>query len=218
MKRVLLLAAALCFSGTAIAQQNDRDDMWEFGLLIFDQGSENLDGADDSSIDVDSTLAYGLTLAYNFNNHFALGGELSWSSPDYDAIIIPDDGVGIPQEINHELSIFSYSLKGTFNLLDGPFTPYAEVGLGWANVDSNIADQPPVTGCWWDPWWGYICDTFYSTYSKTREFYNGALGLRWDLDNGMSLKGSYGVQQLDTSKSTEDASFEMIRFDATWRF
>ena len=114
--------------------------------------------------------------------------------------------------------MFSYGLKGTFNLLDGPFTPYAELGLGWSNVDSNIADQPPVTGCWWDPWWGYICDTFYSTYSKTREYYAGALGLRWDFDNGMSLKGSYGLQEVSTGKSTEDASFEQIRVELAWRF
>lgn len=218
MKKVLILMVALGLSSTAIAQQNSRDDMWEFGLLLFDQSSDSLDGEDNSFISVDSTLAYGLTLGYNFNSHFALGGELSWASPDYDAVLIPDDGIGIPEKISHELSIFSYSIKGTFNLIDGPFTPFVDASLGWSNVDSNIASQPPITGCWWDPWWGYICDTFYNTYSKTREFYSGAVGLRWDLDNGMSLKGSYGIQELNTSKSTEDARLEMIRLELAWRF
>ena len=218
MKKALLLLAVLGLSTTAVAQQNSRDDTWEFGVLLFNQGSTDLNGADESSIDIDDALSFGLGIAYNFNSHFSLGGELSWSSPDYSAVIIPDDGIGIPETINHELSVFSYGLKGTFNLLDGPFTPYAELGLGWSNVDSNIADQPPVTGCWWDPWWGYICDTFYSTYSKTREYYAGALGLRWDFDNGMSLKGSYGIQEVSTGKSTEDASFEQIRVELAWRF
>ena len=217
MKKVLIVIAALGLSTTAFAQ-NDRGGMWEFGALVFNQSSVDLNGADDSSLDIEDTLAFGIGLAYNFNSHFSLGGELSWSSPDYTATIIPDDGVGIPEELRHELSVFSYGLKGTFNLLDGPFTPYIEAGLGWANVDSNIASQPPVTGCWWDPWWGYICDTFYNTYSKTREYYSGALGLRYDMDNGMSLKGSYGIQEVSTSRSTEDASLDMIRFELFWRF
>ena len=217
MKKVLIAIAALGLSTTAFAQ-NDRGGMWEFGVLLFNQSSISLDGADDTFIDVDDALAFGVGLAYNFNNHFSLGGELSWSSPDYTAIIIPDDGVGVPEQINHELSVFSYSIKGTFNLLDGPFTPYLDAGIGWANVDSNIASEPPVTGCWWDPWWGYICDTFYNTYDKTQEFYSAALGLRWDLDNGMTVKGSYGIQELDTSRTTEDASLEMIRLELNWRF
>ena len=39
-----------------------------------------------------------------------------------------------------------------------------------------------------------------------------------DFDNGMSLKGSYGIQELSTSKSTEDASLDMIRVELNWRF
>lgn len=217
----MILIAALALSSTAVAQQNDREDMWEFGLLVFDQSSEDLRGENGSSLSVDSTLAYGFNFAYNFSNHFSLGGEVSWSSPDYDAIVIPEDAFGnpgTPEVIRHEMSIFSYSIKGTFNLLDGPLTPFAEVGLGWANLDSNVADRPPQTSCYWDPWWGYICDTFVSTYDKTREFYAGAVGVRWDLDNGMSLKGSYGLQDINTSKATEDASLEIIRFDLAWRF
>ena len=221
MNRVLIVVVALMMSSTAMAQQNSRDDMWEFGLLLNNIGSVKLDGANGSVIDTESTTGWGLTLGYNFNSHWALSGELAWASPDYEALIVPDDGFGnpgTPELIRHELSLFSYSFKGTFNLIDGPLTPYAELGLGWTEVDSNIASQPPITGCWWDPWWGYICDTFYSTYSKTRETYSGALGVRWDLDNGMSLKGSYGLMQVSTAKSTDDADLEYFRFDLAWRF
>jgi len=221
MKRVITLAAALALSSTAIAQQNNRGDTWEFGVLIGGLGSESLDGDNGSAIDIDSSSAWGLTLGYNFNSHFALAGEFSWASPDYEALIIPDDGFGnpgTPEIIRHEMSLFSYSLKGTFNLLEGPLTPYAELGIGWTEVDSNIANQPPITGCWWDPWWGYVCDTFYSTYSKTRETYSGALGVRWDMNNGMTLKGSYGLMRLDTSKASDDANLDYYHLDLSWRF
>ena len=184
-------------------------------------GGDEIKGTNGSRIKTDSAVGWGLMMAYNFNSHFSLGGEITWGSPDYEALIIPDDGLGnpgTPEVINHELSMFSYKFKGTFNLLKGPLTPYAELGFGWTEVDSNIANQPPLTGCWWDPWWGYICDTFYSTYSKTRETLSGAIGVRWDMDNGMSLKGSYGLSTIDTSKATEDAEFDMYRVDLTWRF
>lgn len=192
--------------------------MWEFGLLVNNLASENLTGDNGSSISTDSSTGYGLSIGYNFNSRLTLTGEFTWNTPDYNAILIPDDGVGIPERISHQLDLFSYMIKGSFNLLEGPITPYIEAGLGWTNVDSNILSAPPITGCWWDPWWGYVCDTFYNTYSKTRDTYNYAGGIRWDMDNGMTLKGSYGVQEISTGKSTEDASMDVIRLDLSWRF
>jgi hypothetical protein len=221
MKRVLVLVAALALSSTALAQQNNRSDTWEFDLVVGNLDGVTLDGTNGSSIETDSTSIFGLAFAYNFNSHFSLGGELSWGSPDYDATIIPDDGFGNPGEpvvIRHKMDLFSYGFTGTFNLLKGPLTPYAELGLGWANMDSNVASSPPITGCWWDPWWGYICSTYVNTFSKTRERLNGAIGLRWDMDNGMTLKGSYGLMQISTGSGTEDAEMNYYRLDVGWRF
>jgi len=221
MKRAIVLVAALAISSTALAQQNNRSDTWEFSLLVGNLEGETLSGANGSSIVIDSTTAYGLALNYNFNSHWALGGELSWGSPDYDAIIIPDDGFGNPlppQTIRHEMDLFSYTFKGTFNLLDGPLTPYAELGFGWTEMDSNVASSPPITGCWWDTWWGYICNTYVNTFSKTRETLTGALGIRWDLNNGMTLKGSYGLMRIDTSRASSSAEMNFYRLDVGWRF
>ncbi len=218
MNRVLILIAALALSSTAVAQQNTRDDMWEFDLLVGNMDGDTIAGENGSSIRTDSTTNYGFAMAYNFNSHWSLGGEFLWGSPDYDAIIIPDDGFGLPEVIRHELSTFSYSFKGTFNLLDGPLTPYVEAGFGWTEMDSNVASQPPITGCWWDPWWGYVCNTYVNTFSKTRESVSGALGIRWDLDNGMTLKGSYGLNQINTSRALDKAEMEFYRLDVGWRF
>jgi len=221
MKRVLVLIAALALSSTALAQQNNRSDTWQFDLVVGNLDGDTLSGENGSSIETDSTTVFGLAINYNFNSHWALGGELTWGSPDYDAVIIPDDGFGNPlppQTIRHEMDLFSYMFKGTFNLLEGPITPYAELGFGWTEMDSNVADQPPITGCWWDPWWGYICNTYVSTFTKTRETLTGALGIRWDLGNGMTLKGSYGMMRIDTSRAAESAEMNYYRLDVGWRF
>ena len=216
MKRVIILVSALALSATAVAQ-NDRSDMWEFGLIISDMSSEALSADMGSSIAIDGDTGFGLSVAYNISNRFAVGADFIWSSPKYTAVLTPD-GPGIPEVINHKMDLFTYTFTGTWNLLDGPLTPYLEANYGWTNIDSNIADQPPITGCWWDPWWGYVCDTFYSTYSKTRTSYGGAAGLRWDSGNGWTLKASYGFLEIDTSKATEKANMDVIRVDLAWLF
>ncbi|MDH3812281.1 MAG: porin family protein, partial [Gammaproteobacteria bacterium] len=159
MKKLLMVLVVLAMSSTAAAQ-SDRGGMWEFGLMLNHAGSESLSAEGGSTLDIESSRGYGLNLAYNFNSRLAIGGEFNWSSPDYSAVIVPD-GIGLPETINYKLDSYSFIIKGTFNLLEGPITPYVEAGLGWTEIDSNIQDQPPLTGCWWDPWWGYICDTFY---------------------------------------------------------
>jgi hypothetical protein len=208
---------ALMLASTATAQQ-DRSNMWEFGVSLNNFSSEKLDGSNDSYVDIDSSTGWGLALNYNFNNHFAIGGEFTWNRPDYDALFIPTDPGEDPARIRYEMDIFGVNLKAVWNLIDGPITPFVEAGLGWADIDSNVLDQPPITGCWWDPWWGYICDTFYSTYGKTQESYNGAVGVRWDMDNGVTLKGSYGILKIDTGNSTDDASLDAFRAEVLWRF
>jgi opacity protein-like surface antigen len=216
MKKLLMVLVVLAMSSTAAAQ-SDRGGMWEFGLMLNHAGSESLSAEGGSTLDIESSRGYGLNLAYNFNSRLAIGGEFNWASPDYSAVIVPD-GIGLPETINYKLDSYSFIIKGTFNLLEGPITPYVEAGLGWTEIDSNIQDQPPLTGCWWDPWWGYICDTFYSTYSKSQESFSGAAGLRWDIDNGLTLKAAYGVLNVKASRASGDANFEMYRVDLAWRF
>lgn len=217
IKKVILTTAALMMATTAMAQ-GDRSRNWEVGLILNNISGESVDGENGSFIDTDSATGLGMTVSYNLNNRFSIGGDLIWASPDYRAEFIPDDGLGIPQEIRHELDVFTFVFKGTFNFLEGPFTPYIEGSFGWTDIDSNIASSPPITGCWWDPWWGYICDTVYNTYSKTQETLGAAAGLRWDLRNGMTIRGSYGFTEFDTSNATEDISLDVIRVDLSWSF
>lgn len=219
MKQVLILLSTLMLSATAVAQ-NDRSDMWEFGLIVSDISSETLSTDMDSGIAIDGDTGLGLSIAYNINNRFAVGADFIWSSPKYTAVYVPEEmpGVpGIPEVISHKMDLFTYTFTGTWNLIEGPLTPYLEANYGWTNIDSNIADQPPITQCWWT-WYGYICDTFVSTYSKTRTSYGGAAGLRWDSGNGWTLKASYGFLEIDTSKTTEKVNMDMIRVDLAWLF
>ena len=98
------------------------------------------------------------------------------------------------------------------------FTPFVEAGAGWTDVDSNIPSGPPTTGCWWDPWWGYICSSFYETYSETRTSYLYGVGVRWEMGSDMVLKGTYSLMNVDTNAATKDFEQDVLRFDLLWRF
>ena len=213
--RVGAVFGLVLLSTSAFAQ--DRSQTWEFEASLFGTESLTLSGEQSTGLDVDSDVGFGLGASYNFNNRWALGFGFSWHSPRYEATYLPEAGPPL-ETLRASMDIWSLQGKGTFNLLEGPITPYLEVGFGWTNVDSNIIDGPPISGCWWDPWWGYICDTFYSTYTEDlTSWYYGA-GVRWDINREFGIKGSYGMLELDTSKRTEDASIGLWRVEVVWRY
>ena len=218
MRIVSSAIVLFCFSSLASAQMvRDRAGTWEAGFLIADMTSESLSGENGAKLEVGSDVAWGFTGGYNFTNRLAVLADWTWSNPSYDATRIRED-TGQPDTISASLNINTLHVKGVFYFLDGALTPFVEAGVGWTYIDSNIVDGPPTTGCWWDPWWGYVCQSFYNTYSETRTSYSTAVGIRWDLRNEMSLRGSYGVLEVDTSSATEDASLDTFRIDLSWRF
>jgi opacity protein-like surface antigen len=173
-------------------------------------------GSGGSGLSVDNDLGYGFTLNYNLTNHFALGGDLTFSNPDYQAKRVID-GTNTVVSVNATLDVSTIHFKGTYYFGEGKIAPYVEGGAGWTHVDSNIVDGAPTTGCWWDPWWGYICTSFYDTYTETRTSYSYGVGLRWDITDEFVARASYGLLEIDTAHET-DAELDVIRVDFAWRF
>jgi opacity protein-like surface antigen len=173
---------------------------------------------DTSSLSVSSELGFGLNFGYNFNEHFALGLDIEYIRPDYKATLVPEDPLDDPVFIDHELTQWNWRLKGTWNLTEGPLVPYVDFGYGWTNVDSNVIDGPPITGCWWDPWWGYVCENFYSTFSSTETSWGGAVGLRYDLSMEGFLRLSWNRWELDSGGNSSDLTLESIRLEYGWTF
>ena len=221
MNRYTLYLAfvVLAFAADDAAAQSssDRAGTWDFGVAVVDQSSETLAGEQGSTLDIAGRVGWGITALYNLNDHLAFGLDFGWNRPNYEARRVLE-GPGGVESVRSKLDMFSYEAKGVFHLIDGPITPFVEASAGWTNMDSNIPDGPPTSGCWWDPWWGYICDSFYSTYSKTRFSYGGALGLRVDTQNDIGIKVSYGIKEIDTSNATQAATFESWRLELLWQF
>jgi opacity protein-like surface antigen len=205
----LLATASLANSNHAKADTK-RGGKWEGTFQLIGNSSESTGGAQESSLDVDSEIGFGFGLGYNFNSRFALNFDMSYIKPDYTAVFdTEDDGL---QRIDHHMTVFTGQLNGVWNFTDGPFTPYVQAGIGWTNIDSNVADGPPTTGCWWDPWWGYVCRNSFSTYDDTSFSYGAGLGLRYEFGYGQRtfVKGSYNFQKVDTRA---DPQYDMWRLE-----
>ena len=220
---VFVLAPMLSF---AQSSGSNRAQTWDFSIGAIYQDSMSAGGnggpetptPDTSSLSVKSELGFGANFTYNFNEHFALGVDLDYIKPDYTLILVSEDPADEDIRINHTLSQFNGRIKGTYNFTAGPLTPYVDFGYGWTNIDSNVADGPPTTGCWWHPWWGYICQNFFSTFSSTETSGGGAVGIRYELRNSSFFKLSYNRWELDNGGNSDDFALESARLEYGWSF
>ncbi|HEU4618298.1 MAG TPA: outer membrane beta-barrel protein [Gammaproteobacteria bacterium] len=218
---VALLALAFGgYAGAAAAQSQrsgDRAKTWEIGFNAFNAYSDALSGQGGSSLHVDSAIGFGGVASYNLTNRVAVLGEINWSHPDYRADLKLDNGTGTVEAIHGNLDVATVLLKGLYYFSESDFSPYIEFGAGWSRIDSNIANGQPSTGCWWEPWWGYVCAQSFDTYHDTRTTYTGAFGVRWDIDPSLLLKLSWGVLEIDAGARTEQSSQDVFRVEFSWK-
>lgn len=215
--RSLLIMTFLLVPALASAQfNNSRAQSWDFSVAALYQAGNTSNGEGGSSFNTRNTWGFGFNVGYNFNDNFAIGADFDFLSPGYTATMVNENDPTDKRVIDHTASQFNGRLKAILNLMDGPLVPYVEAGFGWTYIDSNVADGPPTTGCWWHPWWGYICSNFYSTFSSTETSYGGALGVRYELRGNSFLKLSYNYWKIQAG--TTDPTAESLRLDYGWRF
>lgn len=186
-------------------------------VLSYNQSADS-EGYNDTSLSLDSEVAWGFTLGYNLNSHILFNYEFNYARPDYTAEYqeYNPDFPSLPgrkKTINHTMDMITNQFSGTYNFSQERFTPYIQAGLGWTYIDSNVVNGPGYSGCYWDPWYPYpICGTYYNTYSSSRFSYNGAIGLRYDMPNSAIIKASYGAVNNDI-KSTDNLLIGIFKLE-----
>ena len=220
MRNILISTLILIMPAVSAgqSQQSDRAQGWDFTVAGIYQLPDVADGQGGSSLDVDNAWGIGFILGYNISNHLSVSAELDFLRPDYKAVLVDEDDSDNTITIDHSMSQFNSRFKGTFNFADGPLVPYIEAGFGWTKIDSNVADGPPITGCWWHPWWGYICSNYYNTFSKTYSSYGGGAGLRYELAGNSFIKASYNFWVMDTGSRSADPELETLQIEYGWSF
>jgi opacity protein-like surface antigen len=225
MRRCLIaFAAAALFCASAAYSQVflprndlDRSRTWEVDLGAHWMRSETIDFRGGSTLKLDNDTGFGFGFAYNFNSQFSLGASFEGFEPDYHATIASADPSQEPDRFSGNVRLTTAMVDGTYYILPRSFTPYVSAGVGFTNVDTDIPRGPPLVGCWWDPWYGYVCDYFVRTKQEDEFSYRAEAGLRWDITPFFYVKGSYGRTWLDVGHSAGDAQLDVWRIDVGFR-
>ena len=213
---VVALAVVL-LAGASTADAQYREGRWEFSLGTFYQLGTEVEAENGSTIDTSDDFGFTLGGGYNFSDRLATTFAFQWAGVGYDATGMDEDGNDF--DIRGKYDSFTLSANLVLNLADGPFVPYVGAGIGWTWIDTNIPSGPPTTGCWWDPWWGYVCYSSYPTETTDAFSYQALLGFRYEFDNDRTfLRLGYTSQWMDFSSASGTPRFDVIVLDIGWMF
>jgi len=204
-------------AGATAANAQSREDRWEFSLGAFYQLGADLDFEGGSTVATDDDFGFLLTTGYNFSDKLETSFGFQYGGIGYDADVVQEDGdiTGISGSYDN----WALSANVILNLMDGPLTPYVGAGIGWTWIDTNVPNGLPTTGCWWDPWYGYICYTDYPTKSTDAFSYQATLGLRYEFDNDMTfMRFGYTSQWLQLDNADGTPRFDVIGLEIGWMF
>ena len=206
LKRIALIALLIVTSSTVLAQYDNpkrersnfgsRDGRFEGSVILAYQTGLDESSEGGSALEVNSTMGWGISFGWNWTEKWNLSYRLLSTSPKYVATIIPEDPNLLPESLEHKMSKYSHQFNATYNFMNRAFTPFVQAGIGWTKLDSNVPTGSISTGCWWDPWWGYICISDFETYTASEFSYNVGVGVRWDINNAIYTRATYSREFL----------------------
>ena len=164
-------------------------------------------------LDFDDTGLWGLGMAYHFNEHFAVNAEFMFGKPDY-TMTFQDS------RLDGKAFLHTGKFNAEYNFLSGRITPFVAGGLGYFYIDSNIpSGRVDDIYCWWDFWWGQSCSGSIPTYKRTYLATNGAIGIRWDINDAICLRlyGGANFVLLDNA-AVDWLTTTQIALSVGWKF
>jgi len=198
---------------------SNRTETWEFTLPIRYLTSEHLEFDGGSTVDLHSDIGFGFGFGYNFDEHMNLNFEFSWTDANYTADIVSGDFPPDPTfSASGSMDASSSTFNFTYNFLPKTITPYISAGLGWTWIDTNIPTSPPQTGCWWDPWYGYICTTYQSTATESGFNYGLGAGVRIEPKDSFFLRFGVNDNWQDFGNYSDTPDILSYRLELGWKF
>lgn len=194
----ILFIFSTFFSMNAHAFKDSRDEKWEFFLAPYFTNSTLLQFDNGAEADINKRSSLGFGFGYNLNPHIELSMLFASSSSNYTGT--RTDG-STTEKFTANLYTSTLGFGFTYNFLSGPFTPYVSANIGSTYIDSGIPTGNISTGCWWDPWWGYVCTPVAQTYTSTKFNYGAGLGLRYDFNRKLYIKGGVAQNYIDLNTS-----------------
>ncbi|HMK29765.1 MAG TPA: outer membrane beta-barrel protein [Steroidobacteraceae bacterium] len=214
-----LLACAALLASQAVSAQGSGPSAgaWEFTLGPVYTLSKSVNFEGGSSAKLESSVGGRFGIAYYLTDEFSFGGDFAYGRPNLTANVIGANGTANFVE-NGRATINSFNFTGTYHLLDGAIRPFALLGVGWNWVSTDIASGPPVAGCWWDPWWGYICSGYQPTHGASSLTGQLGLGVQLNFNESFAVNVDYRETWIQLQNANGTPGFGNIEALFIWRF
>ena len=201
-------------AGATAANAQSREGRWEFTLGVPYQlgGTTTYDGG--TKVKTNSDFGFGMTVGYNTTENIDWSFGFKWAGIGYDADVVKDTGG--TSHISGTYDAWGLSGNLLYHFGQGALTPFIGAGIGYTWIDTNVPNGIPSTGCWWDPWYGYICSTYYPTKTVDSFSYQAMLGVRYAFNPSTFLRLSYASQWMDQPKGTP--RFDVFGLEIGWMF
>jgi len=198
--KLLFITLALS-SFKAQAFSGSRVDKWEFFLTpqVTNSKALQFDGGSEANINKQTGIAFGF--GYNLNANVELDVQFSSNNANYTITAIAENPSDPPIKSSASLYTSSINLGVTYNFLKGPLTPYVSANIGSTYIDSGIPTGNITTGCYWYPYYGYVCGPIAETYTSTEFNYGAGIGLRYDFNQKVYIKGGVAQNYIDINSS-----------------
>ena len=187
---IFILVIAAPASALDWSAPSSRAGTFEVSLQTRYTGSRDASFEGGSSISMEDDLGWGFGFAYNFGHRFSLGTTMSWRSAYYQATLVDGTDPTNTETIASQMDMSNIALTGNWNIMRGALTPYVTGSVGWMIINSNIP-AGSASGCWWYPWWGYVCGSVPLTYGADAVTGIVGGGLRYEPNQTMFLRAGY---------------------------
>jgi outer membrane protein assembly factor BamD len=190
---------------------------WEATVGLAAANSTSIDFEGGTTADIDNSFGFMAGAGYHFTDRLRFGSTFTYDQKDYSADVA-GDSPGESYAIEGSLDTMSLMFDAAYTFLTGPITPYVVGGVGWAWVDTNIASAPPEVGCWWHPWWGYVCTSWQDTRTVDGLAYEVGIGMRYNFSSSLAADGAYRMRWMDFENATGTPSFDTLQLSLVWKF
>jgi opacity protein-like surface antigen len=219
--RIRYLQLSVLWAGLLVAlsaYSQSRPPGWEFRADLIYENQKDVHTNFGSDIALDTSWGGSLGAAFRFNPYAEMHFLLDLQSINYDARVVRADIPNVSAHFSDKVEITTPRVVGQFNFMDSPITPFVSAGVGWSFVHASVPYGRTQVGCWWDPWWGYVCAPYGTSYSNDRFAYDIGAGVRWDISPGFGMRFAYEKHWVDLSGTAGTPNLDQFRIGAQFSF
>ena len=188
---------------------------WELRVGPVFSESKKIDFQGGSTANIDSATGVKLGIGYYMLPELAFGLDFNWAHTKFNGTVQGNPGFSLE---NGHADFGTLMFNATYTLLDGPIKPLVEGGFGWNWIDTNIASGPPQAGCWWDPWWGYICSGYQPTHSNSSFAGQIGAGVQFNFSRQFAINADYRYTFIKLRNADGATGIGGIGLVFLWRF